>query len=357
MAPVARSQSRAAGSATLPQSEMAPIVTPSGSRSTAAQSLRRHGMLTTDEVAAAYSSVAHVVAAAAEAAGTTADSIGAQVAIAAAEETAAADSIGAQMVAKDSTDSTEKTTVGAFVPNSPIRKPRLVEYDSDGEELSEPSFFPDPVQYAEYKEAEQIYSENIGELMKLPTLDNNTCIDAELIQEKAEDTILKAAKFVLGLSSYIDGVLLNNCSGILIWWDKGTGTILTTADLLCSSSPNLDDWLGGKEYAANAEVSGESNAEKLGVRMGDIVQSVNGKCIATAVEVYLENMMLDICKDHLEKGTGIETDADVMVTLGVFNTTKRVSGEIELTAKLSQKVEIIATGIHLLSTLNQPLAQ
>lgn len=119
-------------------------------------------MLTTDEVAAAYSSVAHVVAAAAEAAGTTADSIGAQVAIAAAEETAAADSIGAQMVAKDSTDSTEKTTVGAFVPNSPIRKPRLVEYDSDGEELSEPSFFPDPVQYAEYKEAEQIYSENIG---------------------------------------------------------------------------------------------------------------------------------------------------------------------------------------------------
>lgn len=44
---------------------------------------------------------------------------------------------------------------------------------------------------------------NAGELMKLPTLDNNTCIDAELIQEKAEDTILKAAKFVLGLSSYI----------------------------------------------------------------------------------------------------------------------------------------------------------
>ncbi|OEL36657.1 Nucleolar MIF4G domain-containing protein 1 [Dichanthelium oligosanthes] len=59
------------------------------------------------------------------------------------------------------------------------------------------------------------------------------------------------------------------------------------------------------------EVSGGSNVEKLGVRMGDIVQAVNGKCIATTIE--LENMFLDICKDHLEKGIGCDSDVDVMV--------------------------------------------
>jgi S1-C subfamily serine protease len=34
------------------------------------------------------------------------------------------------------------------------------------------------------------------------------------------------------------------------------------------------------------QVSAESNAEKLGVRMGDIILSVNGEDIATAVEVH-----------------------------------------------------------------------
>lgn len=34
-------------------------------------------------------------------------------------------------------------------------------------------------------------------------------------------------------------------------------------------------------------MSAESNAEKLGVRMGDIILSVNGEHIATAVEVYV----------------------------------------------------------------------
>ena len=38
-------------------------------------------------------------------------------------------------------------------------------------------------------------------------------------------------------------------------WSKGTGTILTIAQLICSKSPNVDEWLGGDEYALNAEVS------------------------------------------------------------------------------------------------------
>ncbi|RLM54777.1 hypothetical protein C2845_PM10G20480 [Panicum miliaceum] len=59
------------------------------------------------------------------------------------------------------------------------------------------------------------------------------------------------------------------------------------------------------------EVSGGSNAENHGVRIGDIIQAVIRECIATAIQ------------------------------LDVFNTTKRLPGRIQLTAKLSRGVEII----------------
>nr|CAB3447583.1 unnamed protein product [Digitaria exilis] len=91
-------------------------------------------------------------------------------------------------------------------------------------------------------------------LSKLPTLDNNTLLESKPIQESAADTILKASKFILGLSAYTGGVLLRQSSGILMEWNKGKGTILTTAHLFCSRSPNLDKWLGGQEYARDAQV-------------------------------------------------------------------------------------------------------
>lgn len=37
--------------------------------------------------------------------------------------------------------------------------------------------------------------------------------------------------------------------------------------------------------------------------------------------------MLDICKDHLEKGTGIETDADVMVTVSFLCVSNNVPNQ------------------------------
>ena len=42
-----------------------------------------------------------------------------------------------------------------------------------------------------------------GQLLKLPTLDKGTCFESIPIQESAADTILKASKFILGLSAYI----------------------------------------------------------------------------------------------------------------------------------------------------------
>ena len=38
-------------------------------------------------------------------------------------------------------------------------------------------------------------------------------------------------------------------------WNEDKGTILTTAELFSSKSPNVDVWLGGQEYARDAEVS------------------------------------------------------------------------------------------------------
>ncbi|XP_010237022.1 uncharacterized protein LOC100842807 [Brachypodium distachyon] len=87
------------------------------------------------------------------------------------------------------------------------------------------------------------------------------------------------------------------------------------------------------------EVSGGSNAETHGVRIGD---TVNRECIATAIQ--LENMLLDTCKGYLEKGIGCDSDKDVVLVLDVFNTTKRLPGRIHLTAKLSRGVEIIERG-------------
>ncbi|XP_072148362.1 uncharacterized protein [Setaria viridis] len=108
------------------------------------------------------------------------------------------------------------------------------------------------------KEEVEAVTESVAaaaQLPKLPTLDDETYFDSNPIQESAADTILTASKFVLGLSAYIDGVLLKQCSGILMEWSEGTGTILTTADLICSRHQHVDEWLGGEEYAPNAEVS------------------------------------------------------------------------------------------------------
>uniref|UniRef100_A0A0Q3VCM6 Reverse transcriptase zinc-binding domain-containing protein n=1 Tax=Setaria italica TaxID=4555 RepID=A0A0Q3VCM6_SETIT len=72
---------------------------------------------------------------------------------------------------------------------------------------------------------------------------------------------------------------------------------------------------------------------------------------------YRVDAGLIIVEGPFGKGIGCDSDVDVMVVLAVFNTTKRVSGRIQLMAKLSHDAEIIAIAIHLLSTLDQSLAQ
>ncbi|CAD6270168.1 unnamed protein product [Miscanthus lutarioriparius] len=149
------------------------------------------------------------------------------------------------------------TAASAFLPNSPLpRMPYLLEYDSNGQLCQEEdqSLDPDQELMEPYWKVEQEYFDKLlAEIRKLPTLDSDTATSPDIIQESAADTILQASEFVLGLSSYITGELLRKCSGILMEWSKGTGTILTIAQLICSKSPNVDEWLGGDEYALNAE--------------------------------------------------------------------------------------------------------
>ncbi|KAE8778432.1 hypothetical protein D1007_48643 [Hordeum vulgare] len=57
------------------------------------------------------------------------------------------------------------------------------------------------------------------------------------------------------------------------------------------------------------EVSHGSIAEELGVRLGDVIDSMNGECVATTVE--LENLIMRICENHLDQGGAIGSCIDI----------------------------------------------
>uniref|UniRef100_A0A0E0CL36 PDZ domain-containing protein n=1 Tax=Oryza meridionalis TaxID=40149 RepID=A0A0E0CL36_9ORYZ len=93
------------------------------------------------------------------------------------------------------------------------------------------------------------------------------------------------------------------------------------------------------------EVSYGSNAEKRGVRAGDIIQSMNGKCIATTVELEIE--LMQICEDHLDKGRGIGSSVDIQV--GIFHMCKGSTCTISLRLNISNDVEVFARGKYIFS--------
>ncbi|KQK05097.1 uncharacterized protein LOC100845486 [Brachypodium distachyon] len=66
------------------------------------------------------------------------------------------------------------------------------------------------------------------------------------------------------------------------------------------------------------KVSKESNAEKLGVRGGDIIELFNGEYISNTIE--LEKMLLDIGEDHFHQAKVL--DAEVDIRIQIFRATK-----------------------------------
>ncbi|XP_051180783.1 uncharacterized protein [Lolium perenne] len=76
------------------------------------------------------------------------------------------------------------------------------------------------------------------------------------VREAGTKAARTAAKSLLGISSSVGGKPLKRCSGFWIDWNEEskTGIALTTAHLVCTSSP-VNIWLGGGEYASHANVT------------------------------------------------------------------------------------------------------
>uniref|UniRef100_A0A0E0DLY1 PDZ domain-containing protein n=1 Tax=Oryza meridionalis TaxID=40149 RepID=A0A0E0DLY1_9ORYZ len=147
--------------------------------------------------------------------------------------------------------------------SSPLRKPYIprvvIGHNAMGREIYKPIGGED---FRALDPWEAKYQAKRDCQMKLPTLlprVPDTCLtDRNLlhIRESSTKTVLHAAKFVVGLSSTIDGKSLSKSSGFMIDWDEKskTGTILTSALLICKQSPSLDDWKSANQYASNAKV-------------------------------------------------------------------------------------------------------
>ncbi|KAM0889998.1 hypothetical protein ACQ4PT_027342 [Festuca glaucescens] len=110
------------------------------------------------------------------------------------------------------------------------------------------------------------------------------------IREPGSKAVLSAAKSLLGISSSLRGEPLKRCSGFWIDFDEGskTGTVLTTAHLIRTTDPpdsSADVWIEEAHYDSKTNVSKGSYAERIGIERGDIIESFNGRCISTTVEV------------------------------------------------------------------------
>uniref|UniRef100_A0A8R7Q7P4 PDZ domain-containing protein n=1 Tax=Triticum urartu TaxID=4572 RepID=A0A8R7Q7P4_TRIUA len=100
---------------------------------------------------------------------------------------------------------------------------------------------------------------------------------------------------------------------------------------------NIDDGL------IVEEVSTESHAEEVGIRVGDIIQCINGEHISTTTE--LENKLLGICRGNFDRGTDINAKVDVSVR--VFHTANRVWRTQHLSVNVSDRREVVERGIHI----------
>ncbi|XBI77820.1 hypothetical protein VPH35_087627 [Triticum aestivum] len=94
---------------------------------------------------------------------------------------------------------------------------------------------------------------------------------------------------------------------------------------------NIDDGL------VVEEVSTASHAEEVGIRVGDIIQRINGELTSTTTE--LENKLLGICRGNFDRGTDINDKVDVSVR--VFHTANRVWRTQHLSVNVSDCREVV----------------
>ncbi|KAL6594697.1 hypothetical protein ACP70R_048435 [Stipagrostis hirtigluma subsp. patula] len=105
---------------------------------------------------------------------------------------------------------------------------------------------------------------------------------------------------------------------------------------LISRKCNIDAGLIVKQVAEG------SDAERKGVRIGDIIECWNGEYISTTVD--LENMLLRICEEHLDKGNAVDSNVDLQVD--IFHTRKDSRCTIQLAVNMYNNVEVVSRGTH-----------
>uniref|UniRef100_A0A0E0DLY9 PDZ domain-containing protein n=1 Tax=Oryza meridionalis TaxID=40149 RepID=A0A0E0DLY9_9ORYZ len=88
------------------------------------------------------------------------------------------------------------------------------------------------------------------------------------------------------------------------------------------------------------EVSSGSTIEKLGVRVGDIIQHLNGEWVSDTIQ--LEEMLLRLSEDHFDKGNGLNSTLDIKV--GLFHIRNGARNTINLTTVVSENGEVVKRG-------------
>ncbi|CAN6374861.1 unnamed protein product [Urochloa humidicola] len=90
------------------------------------------------------------------------------------------------------------------------------------------------------------------------------------------------------------------------------------------------------------EVSNGSMAEKIGIRVGDVVESLDGNCITSLVE--LEIMLLDLSEQHLDRRSN--NDSKIDVELVIFHTRRLKRRTIKMALKLTDEGEEVVRGYY-----------
>ncbi|KAM0927572.1 hypothetical protein ACQ4PT_002765 [Festuca glaucescens] len=182
-------------------------------------------------------------------------------------EAAAGRTISEDEEAKRKKLEAEEEEAVSSAPSSPLRQPRLPGHVTDGwddwddgDDADQP-----PALIQAFKHARLVYDEKLLRQEEMLTLkycgSTSMFFDPELlpVMGPATDAVLLAARFVLGLSSSLDGQgARKRCSGFWIDWDKEnkTGIVLTTAHLFSSKGCSVEQEGEGveEEYARHGEV-------------------------------------------------------------------------------------------------------
>ncbi|XP_047045656.1 uncharacterized protein LOC124650143 [Lolium rigidum] len=84
------------------------------------------------------------------------------------------------------------------------------------------------------------------------------------------------------------------------------------------------------------EISAKCDAEKLGIRAGDVIFSCQKNRVSSIVQ--LENVLLGVGEKHLEKSNDLSSEVDVEI--GVFHVRKRTQSVVTLRVELSDHLEL-----------------